>query len=286
MSRALVVDAHQHFWDPSRATYPWMTDELAPIRRPFGPEELRPELVRCGVDMTVLVQTRSSLEETRQFLEIAATSDIVAGVVGWVDLKDPALAETLAGLRGGPGGDRLVGVRHQVHDEPDPDWLRSREVRRGLVAVADAGLTYDLLVRAREMPAALDVTAELPQLRFVLDHIGKPAIRGGRDQLWEDRLAPLGRLSNVHCKLSGMVTEADWRVWQVEDLVPFVRQVRSWFGDRRLMFGSDWPVCLLAASYEQVVQALRLALGDIEPAALERVMGGNAIDFYGLKFDA
>src|SRR2546423_13111203 len=180
----LIVDAHHHFLDPARADYPWLTDELAAIRRAFGPDDLEPLLDAAGIDATVLVQTRQDLDETQEFLAIADGSPFVRGVVGWVDLRDAGVDETIAGLRRGPGGDRLVAVRHQVHDEPDPDWLGRDDVRRGIAAIGRAGLAYDLLVRARELPAARRLVAALPDVRFVIDHLAKPAIRNGSDPGW------------------------------------------------------------------------------------------------------
>jgi L-fuconolactonase len=225
----------------------------------------------------------SSLDETREMLEIAAVTDFVAGVVGWVDLTDPTVPEVLDELRAGTGGDRLVGVRHQVHDEEDPRWLLRPDVLRGLQSISEAGLAYDLLVRARELPAALAVARSHPELRFVIDHIGKPRIAAGEDPEWADGMAGFAQLPNVYCKLSGMVTEADWESWQAEDLAPFVSQVRGWFGDQRLLFGSDWPVCLLAAEYEQVKEALLTALGPASPEALTAIFGGNATAVYRLR---
>jgi L-fuconolactonase len=278
----VIVDAHHHFWDPGTAEYPWMTDEVAAIRRPFGPQDLRPLLEANGVDHTVLVQARSSLDETRELLTTAQFVDFVAGVVGWVDLTDPTLPELLAELREGPGGRYLAGVRHQVHDEEDPRWLLRPAVLRGLEAVADADLTYDLLVRPRELPAALAVARRFTHLTFVIDHMAKPAISQGADPAWEEGMAPFSELPNVSCKLSGMVTEADWASWTAADLTPFVQRVREWFGDERLIFGSDWPVCLLAASYDRVMGALLEALGDLTPAARTAVLGGNAVRVYRL----
>ena len=283
MPEPVVVDAHHHFWDPAAAVYPWMTDDLAAIRRRFGPEDLRPLLAQCGIDRTVLVQTRASLDETREFLETAARTEFVAGVVGWVDLTDGRVAATVRDLRAAPGGARLVGVRHQVHDEPDPDWLLRADVRRGLMAVGEAGLAYDLLVRTRELPAALRAVREFPEMRLVIDHIAKPPIRTGQSRAWAEALAPFSEMRNVFCKLSGMVTEADWGTWRPDDLVPYVRRVVGWFGEDRLMFGSDWPVCLVAAPYARVVDALRYALGEISPAARVKIMGANAMRFYRLS---
>jgi L-fuconolactonase len=260
-----------------------MGEELASIRKPFGPEELRPLLQANRVDRTVVVQTVSSIDETREFLSTAATTDFIAGVVGWVDLTDRALGSTLADLLNGPGGRYLVGLRHQVHDEPDERWLLRDDVLRGLRAVGDAHLAYDLLVRTRELPAAHEVAQRLPDIRFVIDHIGKPRISAGpRDPDWEQAMAPFADLPNVSCKLSGMVTEASWTDWTPADLVPYVRRVLDWFGPERCMFGSDWPVCLLAGSYEQVLDALRLALSELDTPETEGVVGGNAIRVYRL----
>ena len=280
---SLVVDAHHHFWDPSRADYPWMTDELAAIRRPFGPEDLRPHLRARGVERTVLVQTRSSMDETREFLAVAAETAFIAGVVGWVDLLAPTVAEEIAALRGEPGGDKLVGIRHQVHDEANPEWLRRDDVRRGVRAVGAAGLAYDLLVRSRELPAALDLVRTTPDVRFVVDHLAKPPIRDGLLEPWATLLRPFGALDNVSCKVSGMVTEADVRSWRPDHLVPFVRLALETFGPDRLIFGSDWPVCLLAGAYEQVFDAASYALEDLTDSERERVFGLNAVEVYRLS---
>jgi len=256
---------------------------LDPIRRPFGPNDLVPELAAQGIAGTVLVQTISSLAETREFLALAASWDLIWGVVGWVDLTSAAVGDDLDSLLGGPGGDRLVGIRHQVHDETDPDWLRRDDVRRGLAAVLERCLRYDLLVRARELPAASDTVAAFPTLQFVLDHIAKPGIAEGEDVEWRERLVPLGALPNVAVKLSGMVTEADWASWTPADLRPFVESVVNWFGVERLMFGSDWPVCLLATSYAGVVEGLKQALGPLSADDDAAIFGVNARRIYGLR---
>ncbi len=271
----MIIDSHHHFWDPTRREYPWMAgDALAPIRRPFGPGDLRPLLGDNGVDQTILVQTVSSVDETREFLETAATSDFVAGVVGWVDLTSPAVDQVLASLV----GDLLVGIRHQVHDEPDPEWLLREDVQRGIDAVGEAGLVYDLLVRPRELPAALETVKRHRDMSFVVDHAAKPRIAGGSwDGEWEARLAPFSDQPNVACKLSGLVTEADWKSWTTEDLEPYVRRVVGWFGAERCMFGSDWPVCLLAAGYDQVIDALQQIVG-----LNSLIFGDTAQRVYGL----
>ena len=262
-----------------------MTDALAPIRRRFGPEDLEPLLAANGIDQTVLVQTRSSVDETREFLATAAQHDFIAGVVGWVDLT-ANVAEQVASLRAGPGGAKLVGIRHQVHDEADPEWLSNKDVRRGIAAVGKAGLAYDILVRTRELPAALALVRALPDMRFVVDHIAKPPIASGVTSEWAAGLKPLAAQPNVFIKLSGMVTEADWRHWTVRDITPYVRRVLEWFGPERCVFGSDWPVCLVAASYARVIDVCGQAIGDLPPAERERIFGGNAALLYRLPVAA
>jgi len=277
-----VIDAHHHLWDPATADYPWLTDELAPIRRRFGPEELAPLLARAGVDRTILVQTRPSLQETREFLAMAAVTPFIAGVVGWVDLTDPDVGDTLAELRAGVGGDSLVAIRHQVHDEPDPEWLLRRDVRRGIGAVGQAGLAYDLLVRSRELPAAVAVARELPAIRFVLDHLAKPSIRTAEREPWASLLAEFAALEHVTVKLSGLVTEADWASWTVANLHPYVERALAVFGPGRMLFGSDWPVCLLAAPYEVVFDAARQLTAGLSQDERSTVFGGTAERVYGL----
>jgi L-fuconolactonase len=281
---SVVVDGHHHFWDPARRDYYWMGDELSPIRRPFGPDDLRPLLAKAHVDRTIVVQTIPSVDETREFLATAAATDFLAGVVGWVDLTDPAMAKTLSGLRAGPGGSLLVGIRHQVHDEPDAEWLLRNDVQRGIEAVGEAGLVYDILVRTRELPAALELVRRLPEVRFVIDHMAKPRIAAGTsDPEWERAMAPFSDRANVTCKLSGMVTEASPTGWTVDDLRPYMRRALGWFGAERCIFGSDWPVCLLAATYEQVIEAMRDLTSDLKAVEQEAAFGGNAMRVYGLE---
>jgi L-fuconolactonase len=276
-----VIDGHQHFIDPGRVDYPWLTPDLAAIDRRFAPQDLAPELATAGVDRTILVQTRSSLEETSEFLATAATTPFIAGVVGWVDLTEPGVATSIEGLRSGPGGHRLVGIRHQVHDEPDPAWLLRPEVRRGLAAVATAGLAYDLLVRVREMPSALTVARERPDLRIVIDHLAKPPIRSGDLHDWAAGLRPFGQLDHVWCKLSGLVTEAAER-WQLADLAPAVEVALEVFGPTRLIFGSDWPICLLASTYPEVVATARALTAGLTDSERYAVFGAAAERAYGL----
>jgi L-fuconolactonase len=276
------VDAHHHLWDLAVREQTWMVGpELDPVRRNFSVDDLAPLASAAGVSATVVVQTVSVPEETPEFLEVAASNDLVAGVVGWVDLRAPDVADALAALRERPDGAWLKGIRHQVHDEDDPRWLCRDAVRNGLAAVAGAGLVYDLLTKTPHLPAAVETVAALPELSFVVDHISKPVI-GGDLEPWATGLRELAAFSNVSCKLSGMVTEASWTDWTVEDLRPYVDVVLEAFGPDRVMFGSDWPVCLLAASYGEVVEAaeqLTAGLGDKERDA---VFGDTARRVYHL----
>ncbi len=281
---ARVIDAHQHFWDPARADYPWMAAEaLAPLRRAFGPEDLLPQMHAAGVDASIVVQARHDLAETEDMLAIAARHPSVLGVVGWVDLTAPDVAVRIARLLNRPDGRYLVGIRHQVHDEPDPDWLLQPDVQRGIAAVVDAGLTFDLLVRKRELPAATAIVSAFPAGRFVLDHVAKPPIAAGPDPEWTTLVSHLAALPNVWCKLSGLVTEANWTRWTPDDLGWVIRHALVHFGAGRLVFGSDWPVCLLAAQYREVKEALESHLAELAPSAREAILGGNAFEAYGLK---
>jgi L-fuconolactonase len=272
----LIVDAHQHFWDPQLADYPWMTDDLAALRRPFAPDDLEPLLRAYGVAGTVVVQARGSLDETAALLAIAEQAPFVLGVVGWIDVTAAGAAETLAGF-----GDRLVGIRHQVHDEADARWLLRDDVQRGLAAVGAAGLAYDLLVRTRELPAALETARRHPELRLVLDHVAKPPLADGELDEWAEGVEALSRLPNVTCKLSGLVTEAA-PDWEVDELVSCLRRALDWFGADRCMFGSDWPVCLLAADYGAVLGLVTAALAGASKSERAAVLGGTAIEAYRL----
>jgi L-fuconolactonase len=279
-----VVDAHHHLWDPAVRDYPWMAGPaLAPIRRRFTVADLRREAAAAGVTHTVAVQAVGDLGETEELLAATEASDgLVAGVVGWVDLTAPDVAGVIDRLRAGPGGGRLVGVRHQVQDEPDPAWLGRADVRRGLRAVADVGLAYDLLVLVPQLPAARAAVAALPDARFVLDHAAKPAIAAGELEPWAGELAALARLPNVACKLSGLVTEARWDDWDADRIRPYADHVLAVFGPERVMFGSDWPVCRLAASYGQVRELAEALVAGLSPAEREAVFHATAAAAYRL----
>ncbi|MDF3144570.1 MULTISPECIES: amidohydrolase family protein [unclassified Streptomyces] len=282
-----IVDAHHHVWDLSVRDQDWISgDELAPLQSDFTIADLAPEARAAGVTATVLVQTITVPEETPEFLALAADSDLVAGVVGWTDLTAPDVAETLAELRAGPGGEHLVGIRHQVQGEPDPRWLVRPEVLRGLAAVAEAGLVYDLVVKPHQLAAAVEAAQRLPGLTFVLDHIGKPHIASGELAPWAQQIRSLAALPNTVCKLSGMVTEADWDSWTVAALTPYADTVLDAFGPERLMFGSDWPVCRLAATYTEVIALARELTAGLGSAERHDVFAGTAVRTYDLPVTA
>ncbi len=277
------IDSHHHFWNPERRDYYWMGGEaLSPIRRPIGPEDMRPLLKTAGIDGTIIVQTIPSVEETEEFLQTASDVDFVQGVVGWVDLTASDAGETLDRLIGLPSGSYLVGIRHQAHDEEDKSWLVRSDVVQGVKACGRRGLVYDLLPKEPELPACIELVRSCPEVQFVLDHIAKPRIGEGEDQPWLDLITGLAGFPNVACKLSGMVTEADWASWTVEDLRPYANHVLRLFGTKRVMFGSDWPVCLLAAEYEQVVRTAETLTAHLPAEDTARIFGGNAAEIYGL----
>ncbi|MFE9450811.1 amidohydrolase family protein [Streptomyces sp. NPDC006739] len=279
----MTVDAHLHLWDLSVRDQDWITGPgLEPLRRNFAVTDLEPEARAAGVDRTVLVQTVTVAEETPEFLALADRHDLVAGVVGWTDLTRPDVAEELARLRALPGGRHLKGIRHQVQGEPDPEWLLRADVRRGLAAVAEAGLVYDLVVLPHQLPACVRAARALPGLTFVLDHLGKPPVASGAVEPWASAVRALAALPNTAAKLSGLVTEADITSWTADDLRPYTEVALAAFGPDRLMFGSDWPVCTLAATYGQVLSAAQELTGALGEAERTAVLAGTAARVYGL----
>lgn len=281
---APIIDSHHHFWDPAGGgDYGWLSGPFEPINRRFEPADLRPALVANRVTGTVLVQTWNDLGETWDFIRTAEATDFVAGVVGWVDLTDPSVAATLSALKSSPEGRWLVGIRHLIQTESDPKWLLRTDAIRGLKAVEAAGLVYDLVPNLPQLPACIETAKAFPGMRFVLDHISKPEIRNRGFDEWATLIRQFrGERDHVWCKLSGMVTEADWHIWTAQDLKPYVHEVLDIFGVERCMFGTDWPVCLVAASYDRVVDALRECLKDLNRQDLDRIFGLNAIEAYRL----
>jgi L-fuconolactonase len=278
-----IIDAHHHFWDPDRGDYGWISGPFEPIRRVFGPSDLAPSVAAFEIGGTVLVQTWHSLDESWEYLAIADATAFVAGVVAWVDLTDPNVAETLAALKTSSAGKWLVGIRHLLHLEADPEWLLRGDARRGLAAVAEADLVYDLVGNTTHLPAMLKTVADFPQLRFVLDHIAKPDIKNAVREPWAALMRGFApHRDHVWCKLSGMITEADWSRWSPADLEPYVAETLTIFGPERCMFGTDWPVCLVAGSYAQVIGALRSCLADLDEAQQAQIFGRSAIAAYRL----
>ncbi|MGV9772107.1 amidohydrolase family protein [Streptosporangium sp. NPDC003464] len=276
-----MIDAHHHVWDLSVRDQGWITGpEMAPLRRSFGVEDL--PAAAAGVTATVLVQTIAVPEETPEFLALAEAHDLIAAVVGWTDLAAPSVADDLAALRAAPGGGHLRGVRHQVQGEADPRWLCRDDVRRGLAAVGRAGLVYELLTLPHQLPAAIETVTALPGLEFVLDHCSKPPVATGALEPWAALVRELATRPNVTCKLSGLVTEADWAGWTAADLRPYADVVLEAFGPGRVMFGSDWPVCLLAAPYETVLETTRGLTAHLSASEREEVFGGVAARVYGI----
>ena len=273
------IDAHQHFWEYNPTEHVWMTEEMAAIRRDFLPADLKPLLDRIGFDGCVAVQARQNLEETRWLLELAGRHDFIRGVVGWVDLRSPELPSQLERFAANP---RLVGVRHIVQDEPDDEFMLRNDFRAGIRRLADFGLTYDVLIYPRQLPAAIRLVAEFPDQPFVLDHIAKPPIAEQKREPWEAGLRELARSANLHCKLSGMVTETRWNEWQPADFRPYLDVVFESFGPERLMIGSDWPVCTLSASYESTMTIVMDYIGQLPPHVQEAILGANCTRFYGL----
>lgn len=273
------IDAHQHFWDLSRFEYGWMPPAPSVLRRNYLPADLAPILERNRFDGSVLVQANTVAGEAAWLLELAGRHGFIKAVVAWVDLTDPRVGETLDRLQRHP---KFKGVRHPVHDESDPRWLLREDVLRGLGELERRGIPYDLLLRPPHLPLVPELAERAPRLRMVIDHLAKPRIAEHALEGWARDLAAVARLPQVWCKLSGMITEADHRNWQASHLAPYLAHAMSCFGPERLMFGSDWPVCLLAGSWKQVLAAFTQALGARPVALREKLLGLNACAFYGI----
>lgn len=273
-----ILDSHVHFWRYDPAEYTWIDESLAALRRDFLPDDAALEMRAAGIESCIAVQVRQTLEETHWLLALAAQYSFIGGVIGWVDLRAPDLDAQLESLSATP---KLVGVRHIVQAEDD-GFLAQEAFRRGVARLAGHGLAYDILVYARQLHAAIDFAAALPGQRFVLDHLGKPDIRGGGFDAWRRDLDRMAALPNVCAKLSGLVTEADWRAWTIEDLHRYVNAALDSFGPERLMIGSDWPVCTVAAGYSAALDVVRSAIAARPEADRRAVLGGTARRFWNL----
>lgn len=277
----MKIDSHQHFWRYTPRTHAWIDDSMAVLKRDFMPDDLAPLLSDAGFDGGIAVQAEQSLDETRWLLALADAHPFIRGVVGWVDLQSPGVESQLAALAAHP---RLRGIRHVVQDEPDERFMLRPEFVRGVRALAQFALTYDILIYPHQIPAAIELTQMLPEQPFVIDHIAKPRIRDGEIDTWSRGIAALARGKNVYCKLSGMVTEADWSRWTSDDLRPYIDVIFDWFPPERIMFGSDWPVCTLAAPYERVGAIVTSYIERLPPSGQGAVMGETASRFYGLTY--
>jgi L-fuconolactonase len=275
----MLIDAHQHFWIYNPSEYDWIDDSMAALRRSFLPNDLKLELDNSGFHGSVAVQARQTLEETRWLLELAERSPWILGVVGWVDLRSPDIRSQLKVLCENP---KLVGVRHVVQSEPDDRFLLRPDFLRGISALEEFDLAYDILIYTRHLPVAAEFVKRFPRQRFVLDHLAKPPIKSGNIDTWAQGIKRLAEFPNVFCKLSGLVTEADWQRWEPEQIIPFLDLAFESFGADRLMVGSDWPVCLVAASYARAVDVVKAYLLAQKPDCRKDVLGGNARRFWRL----
>jgi len=272
------IDSHQHFWRYDEAQYPWIS-KGSPLHRDWLPDDLAPLLAKAGLDGSVAVQARQTLTESRWLLELAGRHPLVKGVVGWVDLRSEQVARQLAEFTRHP---KFVGVRHVVQDEADDQFMLRPDFLRGIAQLKQFDLTYDILIFPKQLPAAIELAKRFPEQPFVLDHIAKPLIKDDVISPWREQIRELAKCGNVLCKVSGMVTEANWTGWQPDDFKPYLDIVFEAFGEDRLMFGSDWPVCQLAGSYEQVHRLVQDYVRPLPSRARRKILGENAVRFYGL----
>ena len=278
-----AIDAHQHFWDLTQSDtfdYAWLTapDKTA-IHRSYLPEDLRPQIRAAGIDRTIFVQTQHSLAENIWVLKLAEANSFIAGVVGWVDLQSK---DCEAQVRALVAEEKFVGVRHITHDEVDDDFIIRPDIVQGLRVLEKYEVPFDLLFFVKHLRHVVTLAEQLPTLPMVIDHLAKPEIAAGRMENWRDHFMAAAEYPNVYCKLSGLVTEADWNHWKVDDLRPYVEFALECFGPTRLMFGSDWPVCELAGQYGEIVAALRELLADLSVTEQQQIFGKTAEQFYRL----
>jgi L-fuconolactonase len=273
------IDAHQHFWKYSEAEYPWIPKGSA-LHRDWLPDNLAAEQAKVDLHGSIAVQARQSLDESRWLLKLADAHPVIRGVVGWVDLRSQNIEQELGEFAKHP---KFVGVRHVVQDEPDDRFMLQPDFLRGIGTLRRFGLTYDILIFPKQLPAAIELVARFPEQPFVLDHIAKPLIKNRVLKPWSEHIRELASAPNLFCKVSGMVTEADHATWKPDDLRPYLDLIFEVFGPDRLMFGSDWPVCLLAASYEAACNVVNEYAQQLAPAIRDALFGGNALRFYGIE---
>ncbi|WP_207429136.1 amidohydrolase [Pedobacter sp. SYSU D00535] len=276
----LRIDSHQHFWrfDPVRDS--WITDEMSVIQRDFLPEDLLPVLQQNGMDGCVAVQADQSEEQNAFLLELAAEHPFIKAIVGWIDLRAENIAESLAFYK---GYDKVKGFRHVLQGETDRALMLREEFKRGIKALGNSGYTYDVLIYADQLKFTEEFVAGFPDQRFVIDHIAKPDIKQGKIEDWSKDIKAVAAHQNTYCKISGMVTEADWQHWKKEDFHPYLDVVFEAFGAERLMYGSDWPVCEVAGGYERMIDMVRDYTSSLSKNEQEMFWGGNACKFYGIS---
>lgn len=276
----MKIDSHQHFWIYNQKDYNWIDEGMNVLRKNFTPEQLWKEQDKIGFQGSVSVQARQTLEETRWLLELASKEDRILGVVGWVDLCSDKIEGQLMDFSSNP---RLVGVRHVVHDEPDDRFILREDFQYGISLLKKYGLTYDILIFPKHLPATVEFAEKFPDQHFVVDHIAKPLIKDQVFLSWEEDIRMLAQFPNVYCKVSGMVTEADWKKWKPEEIHPYLDIVFNTFGEDRLMIGSDWPVCTLAGKYETVMGVVVNYFKQYPESVQGKIFGGNCMHFYGIS---
>jgi L-fuconolactonase len=275
----MIVDSHHHFWRYNPVDYGWIDDGMAKIRRDFLPEDLRRDMAADGVDAVVSVQARQSIEETRWLLDLATANDFIAGVVGWVPLVSPSVVATLEEFASHP---KLVAIRHVLQDEPDPAYMLRADFQAGIRALQSFNLTYDILIFERHLPQTIEFVDHHPAQPFVVDHMAKPRMRQREIEPWASHMRELAKRPHVSCKLSGLTTEVGRANWTIADLRPYVDVVLEAFGPDRLLFGSDWPVCLVACDYARWMTTVQELIADLSPIERTAILGGNARRIYRL----
>lgn len=276
----MIIDSHQHFWNFNQKEFDWINDEMRPIKRSFLPKDLKNTISDTKVEGVISVQARQSLQETEWLLKLASENEFIKGVVGWIALSQNNISEQLSDLSKKP---LLKGVRHVIQGEPDPQFILGENFNRGVSQLKKFGLVYDILILGRQLTNTIRFVDHHPNQLFVLDHIAKPEIKINEIQIWEEKIKELARRENVSCKLSGMVTEADFINWTEEQLKPYFDVVLEAFGPGRLLFGSDWPVCLVATSYKSWVYLVKKWISELSVNEQRQILGKNAISIYNLK---
>ena len=278
----MKIDSHQHFWIYHEKEYPWINDQMGKLKKDFIPSDFHENLIRLGFSGSVVIQARQTVDETRWLLSLSRQYEFIKGVVGWVDLQSEKIEENLIEFA---GEHKFVGVRHAIQDETDVNFMLKKEFIRGISYLQDYGLTYDLLIYPEHLKKARQLVRRFPELKFVVDHMAKPKVKEGKLKPWESDLKQLAQHENVYCKLSGMVTEADWENWNPSHFRPYMDVVMESFGPDRIMIGSDWPVCLLAGNYQSVIQVVTDYIEQCSENEQQKILGGSCISFYSLLIE-